>query len=100
VGGIVALVALVAGAAAPAGADQIDDLRNAVAGARAAADAATQRYADAENHVEALGIEIESLQREIDANRGLSAREARAGADYVSVMRANLRILRHALGCV
>jgi murein DD-endopeptidase MepM/ murein hydrolase activator NlpD len=61
--------ALVAGAAAPAGAAEIDDLRNAVASARTAADAAAQRYTDAENHLEALGIEIESLQREIDANR-------------------------------
>src|SRR5262245_48696476 len=67
VGGLV--LALVAGAAAPAGADQIDDLRNAVTDARAAADAATQRYTEAENHLEALGIEIDSLQREIDTNR-------------------------------
>jgi murein DD-endopeptidase MepM/ murein hydrolase activator NlpD len=66
-GGLV--LALVAGFAAPAGAAEIDDLRNAVTSARAAANAATHRYADAENHVEALGIEIESLQREIAANR-------------------------------
>ena len=63
------MLALVAGAAAPAGAAEIDDLRNAVTSARATADAATQRYTDAENHVEALGIEIESLQREIATNR-------------------------------
>lgn len=66
-GGLV--LALVAGAAAPAGAAEIDDLRNAVTSARAAADAAAQRYTDAENHLEALGIEIEGLQREIDLNR-------------------------------
>lgn len=63
------MLALVAGAAAPAGAAEIDDLRNAVTAARDAADAATKRYSDAENRVEALGIDIESLQREIDTNR-------------------------------
>jgi len=67
------VLALVGGAAAPAGAAEIDDLRNAVASARAAADAATQRYTDAENHVETLGIEIDALQREIDANREQAA---------------------------
>jgi ABC-type Zn uptake system ZnuABC Zn-binding protein ZnuA len=30
---------------------------------------------------------------------GLSTREQHAGADYASVMRANLRTLRRALGC-
>jgi len=69
VGGLGLVLVLLAGAAAPAGADQIDDLRNAVTDARAATDAATQRYTDAENHLEVLGIEIDSLQREIDANR-------------------------------
>ena len=63
------VVALLVAAAPAARAAEIDDLRTAVTSARAAADAATQRYTDAENHVEALGIDIESLQREIDANR-------------------------------
>jgi murein DD-endopeptidase MepM/ murein hydrolase activator NlpD len=62
-------LALVPGAASSAGAAEIDDLRDAVAAARNAADAATQRYTDAENRVEALGIDIEALQREIDSNR-------------------------------
>ena len=63
------VVALLVAAAPAARAAEIDDLRTAVTSARAAADAATQRYADAENHVEALGIDIEALQREIDVNR-------------------------------
>jgi murein DD-endopeptidase MepM/ murein hydrolase activator NlpD len=67
VGGLVFVLA--AGSVAPAGAAEIDDLRNAVAAARDAADAATQRYTDAENHLEQLDIDIESLQREIDTNR-------------------------------
>jgi hypothetical protein len=67
VGGLV--LALVAGAAAPAGAAEIDDLRNAVTAARDAADAATKRYYRRREPRRALGIDIESLQREIDTNR-------------------------------
>jgi zinc transport system substrate-binding protein len=44
---------------------------------------------------EAGGLRV----RVLNPLEGLSAREQRAGADYVSVMRANLRILRRALGC-
>ena len=45
---------------------------------------------------EAGGLRVTTL----NPLEGLSAREQRAGADYVSVMRANLRTLRRALGCV
>jgi zinc transport system substrate-binding protein len=44
---------------------------------------------------EAGGVRVATL----NPLEGLSAREQRAGADYVSVMRTNLRTLRTALGC-
>jgi zinc transport system substrate-binding protein len=44
---------------------------------------------------EAGGLRVTTL----NPLEGLSRREQRAGADYVSVMRANLRTLRSALGC-
>jgi zinc transport system substrate-binding protein len=44
---------------------------------------------------EAGGLRVVTL----NPLEGLSAREQRAGADYVSVMRANLRALRTALDC-
>jgi zinc transport system substrate-binding protein len=44
---------------------------------------------------EAGGLRVEVL----NPLEGLTAREQRAGADYVSVMRANLRTLRQALDC-
>jgi zinc transport system substrate-binding protein len=44
---------------------------------------------------EAGGLRVTTL----NPLEGLSTREQRSGADYVSVMRANLRTLRRALGC-
>ena len=44
---------------------------------------------------EAGGLRVATL----NPLESLSAGELRAGADYVSVMRANLRALRTALGC-
>ena len=44
---------------------------------------------------EAGGLRVATL----NPLEGLSARERRAGSDYVSVMRSNLRALRTALGC-
>ena len=45
---------------------------------------------------EAGGLRV----RVLNPLEGLSTRQQRSGADYLSVMRANLRILRRALGCV
>jgi zinc transport system substrate-binding protein len=44
---------------------------------------------------EAGGLRVEVL----NPLEGLPAREQRGGADYLSVMRANLRTLRQALDC-
>jgi murein DD-endopeptidase MepM/ murein hydrolase activator NlpD len=65
---------LVGAPARPAGAAEIDDLRNAVATARSAADAATQRYMDAVNRLEAIEVQIGEAQRDIAANRETVAR--------------------------
>lgn len=61
------------GVATPAGAAEIDDLRNAVASAQNAANAATARYMDAVNELEALEAEIANTEHEIDVNREIAA---------------------------
>jgi murein DD-endopeptidase MepM/ murein hydrolase activator NlpD len=52
-----------------AGADTIDDLRDAVIAARQAADAATARYAEAENHLGVLETEIAALEQQIETDK-------------------------------
>ena len=69
----VVALGLAGGVAAPAGAAEIDDLRNAVASAQNAANAATARYMDAVNELEALEAEIANTGREIEVNREIAA---------------------------
>ena len=76
---VVAVVAVTAllGAlvpATPAGAEEIDDLRTAVASAQLAATAATGRYMDAVNRLEAIEVEIAAAEAAIATNRETIAR--------------------------
>jgi len=65
--GLVAVA--IAGALAPgAGAAEIDDLRASVAAAQQEATAATARYMDAVNRLEALEVQIGDTEREIATN--------------------------------
>jgi murein DD-endopeptidase MepM/ murein hydrolase activator NlpD len=57
------------GAARPAGAGEIDDLRAAVASARRSATAATERYMDAVNRLEAIEVQIGETERSIALNQ-------------------------------
>lgn len=70
--GATVLAALVP--AGPAGADEVDDLRGAVASAQAAATAATERYMDAVNRLEAIEVEIGQTEQGIASNRATVAR--------------------------
>ena len=60
--------------AMPAAAEEIDDLRTAVATARQAATEATQRYMDAVNRLEAIEVRIGDAERAIAANKETVAR--------------------------
>jgi len=60
--------------AKPAAAEEIDDLRTAVATARQAATEATQRYMDAVNRLEAIEVRIGDAERAIAANKETVAR--------------------------
>ena len=66
-----ALVPVVA--AAPAGADEVDDLRASVVAAQQAAAQATARYSDAENRLEAIEVQIADTERAVTANKATIA---------------------------
>lgn len=60
--------------ATPVGAEEIDDLRTAVASAQQVATAATERYMDAVNRLEAIEVEIAAAESAIALNKETVAR--------------------------
>jgi peptidoglycan LD-endopeptidase LytH len=89
VAGVLVGAAAIGAPARSASASPLDDLRDKVAAARAAADAATARYTDAENQLGALETRMSTLRSQIRAGRAEIARlkvvaQRRAVAAYVN----------------